>query len=82
MFFGYENEAKMRESNPVIAERLIQLATKSPMNVCTPGKKCVGGLPEGTRVRYIYDDGSEDYGREITKFRTEFKGHVFAWASE
>jgi hypothetical protein len=75
MFLGYESEAKMRAGNPLIADHLVSICTRTSMNVCTkPG--CVGSIDGKT---YRYDDGSEDSGIEVTKCRSTFLGNTFEW---
>ncbi len=74
-FFGYNDESQLRQHH-ADADAIIAKATMSPVTVCSEGKECVGSL-DGKR--YIYADGSHDYGRPATKYRAEHKGNIFAW---
>lgn len=75
MFYGYNNEAEMRQHNPQIAEILIKSAKSSKTNVCARNKNCVAYF-DG---EYRYSDGSRDGGVEETKYRAEFDNNVFCW---
>jgi hypothetical protein len=64
----------------MIAEKLIALAERTPVTVCSRGKSaCVGSIDGKT---YLYADGSQDDGQIVLMFRARFCGAVFAWTME
>lgn len=79
MFYGYESESQMRQYNPLIADRLIAIATKTTRNVCSRDKRCVGSI-DGKE--YIYEDGSKDFGRTISRYSATLDNHQFMWFDE
>lgn len=75
-FYGYNNEAELRASNPQSADEIIGKATRRRVNVCSRGKTCVGSVDGRT---YLYSDGSQDEGVMETQCRAEHLGNVYMW---
>jgi hypothetical protein len=80
MFFGYETK-------PAFVNNTVKVK-REPFVKCSPDKKCRGSMPvykkckcgnEVSFERFLYWDGSEDFGVTVTKCTAVIGQHTHCW---